>query len=146
MCRPHGVATSTHCFLYHLRKQGEQRTMRCHFLNPSFVLFKTFFFFCPTGAFFSPPSPPPVREPSLFPTSCFFPHFHPKYPCLIGLFFLLNHHWFSQWNGDGREGGIMMTIPLPSLSVWMALHLPVKWLVWTRTGHQNESTPHPTNP
>lgn len=30
---------------------GEQRTMRCHFLNP-FVLFYTFFF-CPTGAFFS---------------------------------------------------------------------------------------------
>ena len=47
---------STHCFLYHLRKQGEQRTMRCHFLNPSFVLFKTFFLsFVQLVLFFLPP-------------------------------------------------------------------------------------------
>lgn len=41
--RPHGVTTSTRCFLNHLWKQEEQRTKRCQFLNPTI--------FCPTFIF-----------------------------------------------------------------------------------------------
>lgn len=65
---------------------GEQRTMRCHFLNP-FVLFYTFFF-CPTGAFFPLSSSScSSGKPSSFPTRCFFPHHHPS-PTVSLVFFL----------------------------------------------------------
>lgn len=117
MCRPHGVVTSTHCFLPNLRKQGEQRTMRCHFLNPSFILFS--FFFCFSNRCFSFPPPPALLEAVLIfnkipppPVSfgCFFFFF-----CF---FFFLNHHWFSQWLRGSWDNG---DHPLQSLTVSLSL-------------------------
>ena len=155
--RPHGVATSTHCFLYHLRKQGEQRTMRCHFLNP-FVLFYTFFFFCPTGAFLplsssssSSSSIPPYGKPTRFSHKLFL-HRHPSFPLSVSFFFVFFSFFCSfssslvfsveQW---WRGPWDIHDHPLPSLTVWLALYLPAKWLVLTRTGHQKwiHSSPKP---
>lgn len=144
MCRPHGVATSTRCFLYHLRKQGEQRTMRCHFLNPSFVLFYTFF--CPTGALFVPPPPAALPEAVLISHKMFF-LIAIQVPVSLGFFFFffksslvftVEQWWRGTWDNDDH--------PLLSLNVWLTLYLPVKWLVLTRTDHQNESSPRPTHP
>jgi len=53
MCRPHGVTTSTRCFLHHLRKQGEQRTMRCHFWILLFCSTLFFSLFVQLALFFS---------------------------------------------------------------------------------------------
>lgn len=50
-------------FLYHLWKQGEQRTMRCHFLNPSFFfvfVLHFFFLFLSNWCFFFFYRSPPV--------------------------------------------------------------------------------------
>lgn len=142
-CRPHGVATSTHCFLYHLRKQGEQRTMRCHFLNP-FVLFYTFFFFVQLVLLFPSPPPPSPSSHSTesrpdFPHKMFL-HRHPSFPLNVSFFFVFLFFFSSSlvftveqwWRGPWD----IHDHPLPSLTVWLVLYLPAKWLVLTRTGHQ----------
>lgn len=86
---------------------GEQRTMRCHFLNP-FVLFYTFFFVQLVLFFLSPPHPV-LRESR--------PHFPQDVSFLITIQVPLSHwvffyhHGFSQWNTDGGEHGIQMKTP-----------------------------------
>lgn len=116
MCRPHGVAAFARCFLYHLWKQGDQRTMRYHFLNPCFI-FSTLSFssFVQTGAFYF-----------LSSSSCHLESY-PDYSW--GASFVIftkipQCHWglySSQRNSDGWEGGITMTIPPHLLPVWLSI-------------------------
>lgn len=149
-CRPHGVATSTHCFLYHLRKQGEQRTMRCHFLNP-FVLFYTFFF-CPTGAslpvssssfsfipLYGKPtwfSPQDVSSSSSkFPSQCFL------FFCFFVFFFIVT----CFHSGTVMEGTVGYSWPSPPVTYCLASSLSASEVTgfdqdWPS---KNESTPRP---
>lgn len=102
MCRPHGVETSTRCFLFHLRKQGEQRTMRCHFWTRFCFVLRVFFSFVQTGAFFF--SPPPVLEAMLIS--------HKMSPCLTGV--------FGFHSGTVMEGTVGWRWPSPPVTHYLA--------------------------
>lgn len=100
---------------------GEQRTMRCHFLNPFLFCF-VLQFFCPTGAFFSPPSPPTVQEAVLIYPEMFLSSSQPN--LIVPIFF--KHHWYSPCHSGGEEGRTTTTTSSLSLPACLALDLPVK--------------------
>lgn len=137
MCRPHGVAAFARCFLYHLWKQGDQRTMRYHFLNPCFI-FSTLSFssFVQTGAFYFPLFLLlSLGKLSWLLMRCFFRYLHQNPAVSLGFIFVTEEQWWmGRRNNDDH--------PSP-LTACLALYLPVKWLVWPRTGHQNEFNPLP---
>lgn len=122
MCRPHGVATSTHCFRYQLRKQGEWRTMRCHF-SWSLHLFCSTLFVSNWCFFFLPPSHPSTSgsRPN-FQLKCSSSSNAPKvsfsfffifYLFLPSLDFTVEQWWRGTRNCDDH--------PLSSLIVWLSL-------------------------
>lgn len=122
---------------------GGTKDYEMSFLNPSFVLFDTFFPpFFQLVLFFLPLLLLLFWKLSQVPMWYFFFLIFTYVPvsqgCLSSLFFTVEQWWRVSWDNDYH--------PLLSLTVWLAVYLPLKWLVWPRTGHQNESTPHLTRP
>lgn len=129
MCRPHGVATSTHCFLYNWGSRGNKGLWDVFYFVHFFSLFLSNWCFFLSSSFCR------GRCPKLF----FF-----IYTNMPLSYQGVCHHWFSQWSCDGGKDGIAMNPFFPTttnpachlLSVWLsaskvtglAQDWPSKWI------------------